>query len=226
MTKKILGFTVLAMVSLSILAIFPSHAGANKLHVISLTQQPFTPLSQITTTTYLPIIYTPPAEPYPFGVSAQDIALQLSDMPFGYTIDSDNTGPVETIRAIEGYDVQFENFDIILSGIFVVFNSTGVYSTPTLAANEIALAYQEVPADPDFNFEPVSVPVFGNETIAFKAIYEDELADFVIYAIKYRYGNLVSLVFTISILGVTTIEDTLFFVELSLNRIKGQTTIK
>jgi hypothetical protein len=62
---------------------------------------------------YLPYVSKVEAMPAPYNLSAQDIVLQLSNMPPGYALDEEESGPADLsdallqMGAVDGYEVTY-----------------------------------------------------------------------------------------------------------------------
>lgn len=154
------------------------------------------------------------------------MVLQLSDMPSGYALDEDDSGPVEfsdkllQMGAVDGYEVTYTNFDLLFTGTPLVYDLAIVFRTTEGAQSYIQMVRQNIIDDPEGTL--VSCPTIGDETIAGRAQSEDD--SYVGYVIAFRKGNLTSGIATAGLLGVAKFDDTLSFARKVLDKINSQVT--
>jgi len=165
--------------------------------------------------------------PTPFNLSARSIVLQLSDLPPGYTLDEDKSGPVEFSDEIlqmgvaDAYAVWYENMGLFFTGTPIVYNLSAVFNTPEGAHNYIQFVKGNADADPEAS--PISSPTFGNETIAYQFVATDD--PFIAYIIAFRKGNLVVGITTGGVLGVAEFDVALSFAEIVLAKIDNRIAV-
>ena len=165
--------------------------------------------------------------PTPFNLSARSIVLQLSDMPSGYTLDEDKSGPVEfsdeivQMGVVDSYQVWYENPGLLFTGTPIVYNLAAVFRAPQGAQSYIQRVKQNLDADPEAS--PISSPRLGDETIAYQAVAQDN--PFVAYLIVFRKGNLVAGITTGGVLGIAQFDVALSFAELVLAKIDNQIAV-
>jgi hypothetical protein len=163
--------------------------------------------------------------PMPYNLSAQDIVLQLSDMPPGYALDEEDSGPVDLsdellqMGAVEGYEVTYTNFDLFFTGTPLVYNLAVVFRTTEGAQSYVQMVRQNIIDDPEGTL--VSCPTLGDETVAGREEAED--GSYVAYVIAFRKGNLTAGIGTGGLLGVAKFSDALSFARKTLERINDQT---
>jgi hypothetical protein len=162
--------------------------------------------------------------PTPYNLSAQQIVLQLDDMPPGYALDEEESGSVDLsdallqMGAVEGYEVTYTNFDLFFTGTPLVYNLAVVFRTTGGARSHIQLVRQNIENDPDATF--ISCPTFGDETVAGKIVAQDD--PYVAYAIAFRKGNLTSSIGTGGFLGIAKFDDAISFARKARDRINDQ----
>ena len=172
---------------------------------------------------YLPFVsrQEPPA---PYNLRAERIVLQLSDMPPGYALDEEESGPLEfsdtllQMGAVDGYEVTYTNFDLFFTGTPLVYNLAIVFKTTEGARSYIQLVRQNIIDDPQGTF--VSCPTLGDETVAGRIEAED--GSYVAYVIAFRKGNLAAGIGTGGLLGVAKFDDALSFARKVLDKINDQ----
>jgi uncharacterized repeat protein (TIGR01451 family) len=164
------------------------------------------------------------AGPMPYNLSAQSIILQLSDMPPGYSLDEEESGPVEFSDEIlqmgvaDAYEVWYENIGLLFSGTPIVYNLAAVFNTPQGAHDYIQLVRQNADADPEAS--PISSPTFGDETVAYQAIAADDPV--VAYLLVFRKGNLVAAITTGGLQSLAEFDVTVSFANIVLAKINRQ----
>jgi hypothetical protein len=162
--------------------------------------------------------------PAPYNLRAERIVLQLSDMPSGYALDEEESGPLEfsdtllQMGAVDGYKVTYTNFDLFFTGTPLVYNLAIVFKTTEGARSYIQLVRQNIIDDPQGTL--VSCPTLGDETVAGRSEAEDD--PYVAYVIAFRKGNLAVGIGTGGLLGVAKFDDTLSFARKVLDRINDQ----
>ncbi len=162
--------------------------------------------------------------PTPYNVRAQDIVLRLSDMPSGFVLDEDNSGPAEfsdevlQLGVADAYEVWYENADLLFAGTPIVYNLAAVFYTPEGAHSYIQFVSDNISADPEAS--PISSPSLGDETIACQVVAQDD--PFVAYAITFRNGNLVAVVLTGGFQGVATFDVTITYTQIVEARINAR----
>ena len=165
--------------------------------------------------------------PTPFNLSARSIVLQLSDLPPGYTLDEDESGPVEfsdeivQMGVVDGYEVWYENPGLLFTGTPIVYNLAAVFRTPQGAQSYIQQAKQNLDADPEAT--SLSSPRLGDETIAYQVVAQND--PFVAYFIVFRKGNLVVGITTGGFLGVAEFDVALSFAEIVLAKIDNRIAV-
>jgi len=180
----------------------------------------------LTPQAYLPYI-TKQEPPKPYNLRAQNMVLQLADMPSGYTLDEDESGPVEfsdeivQMGVVDGYEVWYENPGLLFTGTPIVYNLAAVFRTPQGAQSYIQRVKRNPDADPEAS--AISSPRLGDETVAYQAVAQDN--PFVAYFMVFRKGNLVAGITTGGVLGIAQFDVALSFAELVLAKIHNQIAV-
>lgn len=155
----------------------------------------------------------------PHNPRAQDIVLALSDMPSGYALNQEESGPLDPGEAaVDAYQVWYENWDLIWSGTPVVVNISTVFKTIESARGYVRVADQEFDADPEYS--RISCPTLGDETIAYRQVIEED--DIVVYFVLFRKDNLVATVMTDGLIGIAEFDTALSFAQTVLDKIQSQ----
>lgn len=189
----------------------------------SLTFETLAASATLTPWAYLPYV-SRQEPPTPYNVRAESIVLQLSDMPSGYALDEEESGPVDLsdtllqMGAVEGYEVTYTNFGLFFTGTPIVYNLATVFRTTGGARSHIQLVRQNIEDDPDATFIPC--PTFGDETVAGKIVAQDD--PYVAYAIAFRKGNLTSGIGTGGFSGIAKFDDAISFARKARDRINDQ----
>ncbi len=177
---------------------------------------------------YLPIIHFSP--PWPYNVKAADLVLQPSDMPSGYELDEEESGPIEfsdevrEMGAVDGYENEYSDSGQLFSGTPVVINPVVVFGTPQGVQSHIQYVKQIVQEDSDFkSFR--SVPTIGDETVAFEMENDEGFFPMTGYYIIFRKGNLESWIATGGITGIVQFDDAIWFARKSLKRINSRLSV-
>jgi hypothetical protein len=165
--------------------------------------------------------------PTPYNLSARSIVLQLSDLPPGYTLDEDESGPMELSEDIlqmgvaSSYGAMYENMSLLFTGTPGVYSFAIVFRTPQGAQSYIELLRRNAEADPEFT--PISSPTLGDETIAYRLVLEGN--PFIGYIIAFRKGNLVAGIATVALSGIAKFDTALSFAEIVLAKINSQIAV-
>ena len=122
---------------------------------------------------------------------------------------------------VDGYEAEYFNDGLVLSGTPSVYSLAAVFMTAQGAQSYIQLLEQTVPAD----WTPVSSPTLGDQTIAYRAVFEEEGFRFIAYIIVFRKGNIVAVTQTLAWSPVASFDVTLSFAEIVLAKINGQIAV-
>jgi uncharacterized repeat protein (TIGR01451 family) len=157
----------------------------------------------------------------PHNPRAQDIVLALSDMPSGYALNQDESGPLDPGEAAaDAYQVWYENPDLRFWGTPIVANISVVFKTTHAARGHVQRADQEFGADPEYS--PVSCRTLGDEAIAYRQVTEEDGIELVAHLILFRKDNLTALVLTGGLLGTGEFGTTRPFAQTVLDKINSQ----
>ena len=173
---------------------------------------------------YLPYVSKVEVIPAPYNLGAQDIVLQLYDMPPGYALDEEESGPVDLsdallqMGAVDGYEVTYTNFDLFFTGTPYVYDLALVFRTVEGAHSYIQRVRQNIEDDPQGTL--VSCPTLGDETVAGRVEAEDD--PYIAYAVAFRRGNLAVGIGTGGLSGVAKFDDALAFARKALDIVNGQ----
>jgi hypothetical protein len=172
---------------------------------------------------YLPIVMVPAA--WPYNVKAVDLVLQPADMPPGYELDEEESGPAEPGAcgqgAVDAYIVWYSNDDLLFTGTPVVANVAAIFRTPQEARDYVQCARDYAAGQPDFRWF-ISVPQMGDETLAYEFVSEDGILPVTSYSILIRKGNLITHIATGAISLVADFSVTMNFAWKALARLENE----
>jgi hypothetical protein len=162
----------------------------------------------------------------PHNPSAQSLVLSLSDLPSGYALEEEDSGPLEFSPearergAVDGYEVMYTDWDLIFSGTPLVYNFAVVLTTPQVAHSYFEAVGQATQEDPGYS--RVSCPTLGDETSAYRGVFEEDEIDIVAYVIVFRKDNLTAAIFTDGLLGAAEFDTALSFAQTALDKMNNQ----
>ena len=225
--RRAIGFTVAAVVAVACILTVASGSPVLEAAVTDRAVSPsliYLPLVIRPEYVYLPYVSKVEVMPAPYNLNAQDIVLQLYDMPPGYALDEEESGPVDLsdalvqMGAVDGYEVTYTNFDLFFTGTPYVYNLALVFRAADGAHSYIQRVRQNIEDDPQGTL--VSCPTLGDETMAGRVEAEDD--PYVAYLIAFRKGNLAVGMGTGGLSGVAKFDDALSFARKALDIVNDQ----
>jgi hypothetical protein len=138
----------------------------------------------------------PIGRPAPYNISSESVVLQLADMPGGYKLDEDSSGPTkfseeeQAFNPANGYETFFLNLALFQRGTPFVGSKAIVFYDAESAQGFMDHIRQWVDDAPSSS--SVAVTNLGDETIAYQFVVEEVT----VYLIAIRKENVISVIFT------------------------------
>jgi hypothetical protein len=193
----------------------------------TLTLTPYTPTPSVSPT---PVSNTPAATPTPtrtasvptpYNVQAQDIVLQLEEMPSGFQLDKSEalqlSDEMVAWGGVSGHVTWFSNEAERDSGPTIVQNSSYVFENEAGAnlAHSSTIEY----AEHELGYTRVSIPSYGDGSVALVAVSTDEGQEWETYYVFFYKGNVWAALLIQGLAHVTEVEDAMPYVQRILDKL-------
>lgn len=145
----------------------------------------------------------------PCNQSAEALTLTLADLPTGWSLveaGAQSLGEeVVQLGAVDNYAARYINYLQLLTGTSGGVNVVIVFRDEAGAHGYLQLLQETFALDP--SYEPITLPTYGDESLAYRQITEQSGFAFTNYHIYLRQNNVASVVTTVAVSTAATTAD-------------------
>jgi hypothetical protein len=158
---------------------------------------------------------TPLPTPSPYNVQAQNVVLQLGDMPQGYWLESSGPWQNDGLPTVSSAQTDFRTVSDIYSRPFEIISDVAVFADVPAAQNGFALLINSAT---DVGYKPASG--FGSGDQSWHGIWQgnDNGMDYAVYYTQVRKGNVIVSIMSAGLIGAVDMDDNLL-VDAMLRRV-------